>query len=88
MSEQYLHNKSILNKHTCSKRVTNRRYPFQEISGFLCEVGRQAELTLQDLVNRLFSVFTGERWLQRGKREEGGLRKRLPNYHSYVIAAH
>lgn len=59
-------------------------YPFEEISSFLCEVGRQTELTLQDLVDGLFPVFTGERWLQRGK----GVTQNVPNSHSYFIAAH
>ena len=30
----------------------------------MCEVGREAELTLQDLINGLFSILTGERRLQ------------------------
>lgn len=41
----------------------------------MCEVGRQAELTLQDLVDRLFPVLTGERRLKGEERK--GLLKRL-----------
>lgn len=39
-------------------------YPLQQISSFLREVGREVEFTLQDLVNRLFPVFTRERRLR------------------------
>ena len=50
-----------------------RKYPFQEISGFLREVGREAELALQDLVDGLFAVLAGERRLRLEKREGGNI---------------
>lgn len=46
----------------------NGKYPFEKVSGFLCEVGRQVEFTLEDLVDGLFAVFSGERRLWGGKR--------------------
>lgn len=48
-----------------SKLRADASYPLQQIPGFLCEVGRQAEFTLQDLVDGLFPVFAGERRLDR-----------------------
>lgn len=50
------------------------KYPFEKISGFLCEVGWQAEFALQDLVNGLFTVLTGERWLQSEQTNGGWLK--------------
>ena len=52
-------------KTICRKTNKNAGYPFEEISRFLCEVGWQVQLALQDFINRLFSVFTCERWLRR-----------------------
>lgn len=40
-------------------------YPLQQVSGLLREVGRQTQFTLQDLVDGLFPVLSGERRLQR-----------------------
>lgn len=48
-----------------SKLRADASYPLQQIPGFLCEVGRQAEFALQDLVDGLFPVFAGERRLDR-----------------------
>lgn len=45
----------------------NSKYPLQKISGFLCEVGRQIEFTLEDLVDGLFAVFTSE-WRLQGEK--------------------
>lgn len=47
-----------------------RSYPLQQVSGLLCEVGRQTQLTLQDLVDGLFPVLAGKRRLQTKRRYE------------------
>lgn len=44
----------------CPLEVKSASYPFQEVSGFLREVGWKAELALQDFVDGLFAVFASE----------------------------
>lgn len=39
-------------------------YLFKQISGFLCEVGRQIELTFEDFVNCFLSILPSERGLR------------------------
>lgn len=46
-------------------------YLFKQISGFLCEVGRQVEFTLENLVNCFLSVLPSERRLE-STSETGG----------------
>lgn len=44
--------------------LTLKFYLFKQISGFLCEVGRQVEFTLENLVNCFLSVLPSERRLE------------------------
>lgn len=60
--------------HTCGRSL--KFYLFKQISGFLCEVGRQVEFTLENLVNCFLSVLPSERRLESTIETEGKKKKK------------